>query len=161
MLTSPRAYVRTPLFWYPRRSNHPAPGREFLPSLQKINGNGYSGRVRKKTPRLVASILIVLMLNTLGWSVSTDAFADWLATEQTMEDVGPANNDMPDQEHPQQIDNHCNSGCHAPSHLQGLTQTPFAARLTSISFVIPHTAVFLSDNIPNHLYRPPRAFFLA
>ena len=118
--------------------------------------------MRKKTQRLVASVLIVLLLNTLGWSVSTDAFADWFATEQAMEDVGPAANaDTPDQDFPQQIDNHCNSGCHAPSHLQGLTQLVFATRLTSSSIAIAHSDFFFSDNVPSHLYRPPRVFSLA
>ena len=118
--------------------------------------------MRKDTRSLIASSLIALLLNTMGWCVSTDAFADWLATELAMADVGPANTDISDEDNPQQTDDHCNSGCHAPGQLQGVTQqTPFAQHLTLTSFVIPHAAVFLTDNVPTDLYRPPRAFFLA
>lgn len=118
--------------------------------------------MRRGSRSVIALTLIVLMLNTLSWSVSAEAFADWFATELAGEDVGPADSNVPDNNDvPQQMDNHCNSGCHAPNLMQGLTQTEIIVHPISASFAIPQVAVFCSGNTPNSLYRPPRSFFLA
>jgi hypothetical protein len=118
--------------------------------------------MRSDSRSVIALTLIVLMLNTLGWSVSAEAFADWFATELAMEDVGPTNSNAPDDNDiPQQMDNHCNSGCHAPNLMQGLTYTAVIVHSTSPSVAIPQVVVFCSGNTPNSLYRPPRTFFLA
>ncbi len=118
--------------------------------------------MRSDSRSVIALTLIVLMLNTLTWSVSAEAFADWFATELAMEDVGPTNSNGPDDNDiSQNMDSHCNSGCHAPNLMQGLTHTAVIVHLPLPSFTIPQVVVFCSANTPNALYRPPRTFFLA
>lgn len=111
--------------------------------------------------QLLASLLIVFMLNTLSWSVNAAAFADWVASEQAMDEVDLADTNSPDSEHPQQVDNHCNNGCHALNLLQGLTATAFVLQSKLPSFVIPQVSAFCPGNTPNSLYRPPRPLALA
>ena len=111
--------------------------------------------------KLVVSLLIVFMLNTLSWSVSGAAFADLVASEQgSVQSIQP-DTDLPDTGHPDNCSKHCNEGCHAFSHLQGLVQAAPVCHQTLDSFVIPRFLKSPGNRSPDGLFRPPRSSVLA
>ncbi len=117
--------------------------------------------VRIPVQKFVVSFLIVFMLNTLSWSVSTAAFADLVASERgSMQLIQPDSN-TPDTGHPDNCSNHCNEGCHVFSHLQGFVQTTPVYCTALDSFLIPGSFKFLRGRSPDGLFRPPRFSALA
>ena len=117
--------------------------------------------VRRPIQKLFASILIVFMLNTLSWSVSAMAFADWVASEQGSQATGEPDGNTADTGFPDDCGKHCNEGCHVFSHLQGLVQATAVCHPTLDSFVIPGSLNSPGDRAPGGLFRPPRSSVLA
>ena len=111
--------------------------------------------------KLIASILVVFMLNTLSWSVSAVAFSDWVASEQASVQSGDTDSNAPDTGYPGKTGKHCNEGCHIFSHLQGLVRAALVYPPTPDSFVIPDSLKYPGDRSPDGLFRPPRSSFLA
>ena len=101
------------------------------------------------------------MLNTLSWSVSAVAFADWVASEQVSAQMDDTDSNAPDTGYPENGGKHCNEGCHVFSHLQGLVQSSPVYHSTLDSFVITGSLKFLGDRSPDGLFRPPRFSALA
>lgn len=117
--------------------------------------------VRIPLQKLVVSLLIVFMLNTLSWSVSAAAFADLVASEQgSVQSIQPDSN-TPDTDLPDNCSKHCNEGCHVFSHLQGFVQTTPVYCTALDSFLIPGSFKFLGGRSPDGLFRPPRFSVLA
>jgi hypothetical protein len=117
--------------------------------------------VRIPVQKVIVSVLIVFMLNTLSWSVSAVAFADWMASEQLAQQSDDTGNNAPDSGFPDNCSKHCNEGCHVFSHLQGLVQATPVYPPTLDSFVIPDSLKSPRDRSPDGLYRPPRSSALA
>ena len=117
--------------------------------------------VRIPVQKVIVSLLIVFMLNTLSWSVSAVAFADWMASEQLSQQSDDRDSNAPDSGFPDNCSKHCNEGCHVFSHLQGLVQSTPVYPPTLDSFVIPHSLKAPGDRSPDGLYRPPRSSVLA
>jgi hypothetical protein len=117
--------------------------------------------VRIPVQKVIVSVLIVFMLNTLSWSVSAVAFADWMASEQLAQQSDDTGSNAPDSGFPDNCSKHCNEGCHVFSHLQGLVQnTPVYPALLD-SFLIPDSLESPGDCSSDGLYRPPRTSALA
>ena len=116
--------------------------------------------VRIPVQKLIGSVLIVFMLNTLSWSVSAVAFADWVASEQ-LPAASEEPDNAPDSGFPDDCSKHCNEGCHVFNHLQGLVQATPVYHPTLDTFVIPDSLNSPGDRSPDGLFRPPRFSFLA
>lgn len=101
------------------------------------------------------------MLNTLGWSVSSIAFADLVASEQLSGQLDDAQSKVPDPTSPEKSGKHCNEGCHIFTHMQGLVQTAVVYPLAFDSFGISRPVEPPSDLSPDSLFRPPRFSALA
>ncbi len=95
-------------------------------NLTQCFDSSYSHEVRNKTRQIVAVLLAVFLVNALCWSVSPNAFADWLGTEQGTSDrpdivkksTAPA-------EQPKHTEKSCNEGCHACCHFHALNAISF------------------------------------
>ena len=111
--------------------------------------------------KVIVSVLIVFLLNTLSWSVSAVAFADWMASEQVSQQLDDTDSNAPDSGFPDNSSKHCNEGCHVFSHLQGLVQATPVYPPTLDSFLIPESLKSPGDRSPDGLYRPPRTSALA
>lgn len=101
------------------------------------------------------------MLNTLGWSVSSTAFADLVASEQVSGQLDDAQSKVPDPASPDKSGKHCNEGCHIFTHMQGLVQTAVVYPLAFGSFGISRSVESPSDLSTDSLFRPPRISALA
>jgi len=117
--------------------------------------------VRIPVQKVIVSVLIVFMLNTLSWSVSAVAFADWMASEQLAQQSDDTGSNAPDSGFPDNCSKHCNEGCHVFSHLQGLVQATPVYPPTLDSFLIPDSLKSPGNRSPDGLYRPPRSSALA
>ncbi|MBI3530209.1 MAG: hypothetical protein HY067_19860 [Betaproteobacteria bacterium] len=117
--------------------------------------------VRIPVQKLIVSVLIVFMLNTLSWSVSAVAFADWVASEQASVQSDDTDSNAPDTGYPEKSGKHCNEGCHVFSHLLGLVYVTPVNRPTLDSFAIHGSLKFPRDRSPDGLFRPPRFSALA
>ena len=111
--------------------------------------------------RTIVSLLILFMLNTLSWSVSAGAFADWVASEQGSAASNNTGSNAPDTNLPDNCGKHCNEGCHVFSHLQGLVQTTPVHHPSLDFFVISGSLKSPGDRSPDSLFRPPRSSALA
>lgn len=117
--------------------------------------------VRIPVQQLIASVLIVFMLNTLSWSVSAVAFADWVASEQVSQQSDEIGSNTPDTGFPDDCSKHCNEGCHVFNHLQGLVQAPAVYKPTLDVFMFPGSLNSPGDRSADGLFRPPRISHLA
>ena len=117
--------------------------------------------MRIPVQKVIVSVLIVFMLNTLSWSVSAVAFADWVASEQVSAPSAEPAGNAPDTGFPDDCSKHCNEGCHVFSHLQGLVQASPVYQPTLDSFVIRGALKSPRDRSPDGLFRPPRLSSLA
>ena len=117
--------------------------------------------VRILVQKLVVSLVIVFMLNTLSWSVSAVAFADWVGSEQASVQSNDTDSSVPDTGYPEKGDKHCNEGCHVFSHLQGLLYAVPVYHLPLDSFVRPGSLRIPGERSPDGLFRPPRFSVLA
>ena len=117
--------------------------------------------MRNSVQKIIVSVLIVFMLNTLSWSVSAGAFADWLASEQVSLQSDDTNSNAPDTGYPDNCSKHCNEGCHVFNHLQGLVQASPVYHPTLDSFVTSGSLRYPGDRSADGPYRPPRCSALA
>lgn len=117
--------------------------------------------MRYPVRQIFASILIMFMLNTLSWSVSTVAFADWVASEHASVQSNDTNSTAPESGYPDKGGKHCNEGCHIFSHLQGLVHAVPVYHLPLDSFVRPGSLRIPGGRSPDGLFRPPRSSVLA
>ncbi|MEO8006342.1 MAG: hypothetical protein ABI771_15615 [Betaproteobacteria bacterium] len=106
-------------------------------------------------------LLIAFMLNTLSWSVSTVAFADWVASEQPAAQSIDVEGETHDTNSQGDCSKHCNEGCHVFSHLQGFVQTSVACFPSLDSFEAPVPLKHPAVRSPDGLFRPPRFSALA
>lgn len=101
------------------------------------------------------------MLNTLSWSVSAVAFADWVASEQSPAQLLEVDGEAHDANSQSDCSKHCNEGCHAFSHLQGFVQTSSPCLACADSFEAPASLNYPAVRSPDGLFRPPRFSSLA
>jgi hypothetical protein len=117
--------------------------------------------VRIPVQKVIVSVLIVFMLNTLSWSVSAVAFADWVASEQLSASPDEPDSNAPDTGFPDDCSKHCNEGCHVFNHLQGLVQATAVYQPALDAFIFPGSLKSPGNRSPDGLFRPPRFSFLA
>jgi len=108
--------------------------------------------------RFVYSVLIVFLVNTFAWTVSSPALADWLAhSQEAAASVNTARNPDPGTTDSGRINKDCDHGCHAAQHLQGQTSRAFTMFLNEPrgAICIPETHPPIRS-FPDTPYRPPR-----
>ena len=116
----------------------------------------------KKARQIVAVLLTALLVNALCWSVSPDAFADWISNEESAaaEQPDTVKKSAVSGEHSQKTEKSCNEGCHACCHFHGLNFVTFhyspSARPEAVS--LPQK---ISAGVAlRHPRRPPRTLSL-
>jgi hypothetical protein len=115
---------------------------------------------RKHRPA-IALLLIAFLVNALCWSVSPDAFADWISTEQgAAEQLGVSKQPVSG-DHSQKSDKPCNEGCHACCHFQGVASLDFPFSPQNPPQTLSRVVKISTSVVPNHPRRPPRISFLA
>ncbi len=98
------------------------------------------------------------MLNMMAWSVSAASLLDWIETEQAVSasglavDAGGAAGDHESSG----AGSHCNEGCHAVNHLQGMACVDLSFPLDSHFVEVPAPLPFIADASADGLFRPPR-----
>ena len=97
---------------------------------------------------------IVLLLWSLGWSVSAEAFSDWFWIETAPASQGYQLSSSPTK--PGMKDT-CNAGCLALTHLLGLGSGDFAMPLTRAACIgFSEEPQTLHSIFSDRLYHPPR-----
>jgi hypothetical protein len=109
-----------------------------------------------RTRRQVSRASIVLLLFSLGWSVSAEAFNDWLGTETAAASQESGKRPCSSPCKPAMKDA-CNGGCHALSQLLGLSPGEITVAVDD-ALGIGETGEFLALfwNFSDPPYHPPR-----
>ena len=122
-----------------------------------MSGCGKLASMSGYARRLICSVLTILMVNTMAWSYSPEAFADWLSTEQkelaTLDQSASDAGMQGDQDQ----DQACNHGCHVVNHLLGeVGQTTGVAPVAVTQGCRYVRLLSLPDVAASGPFRPPR-----
>jgi hypothetical protein len=118
--------------------------------------SAFSGPVR----RGLSAGCMLLPLWSAGWSVSTDAFSDWLRAEAAggVQTSNPPSS--PSAHHAPKVT--CNGGCHALTQFLGLAWGAFAIPRDGVACVrFPEEPQTLRSTFSDRPYHPPRHISLS